>query len=168
MKMSAIHFRTGLPDYSDLQNISYLWENSIYGNIQEHIGNVLKSLGKPVILTHYVDANLMFDVLTDRSTTSIIHYINGTPIDWYSRKQSTAETATYGSEYVAARTCVEKLIDLRITLGYLGVNIIGPSYMFGDNGSVVNSSMRYNAKLHKRHVALSYHRVRESIAGRIC
>ena len=37
--------------------------------------------------------------------------------------------------------------------------------MFGDNESVVNSSMRIDSKLHKRHNALSYHKVREAIAA---
>ena len=36
--------------------------------------------------------------------------------------------------------------------------------MFGDNKSVVNSSMTPHSKLHKRHNALSLHRVREAIA----
>ena len=39
--------------------------------------------------------------------------------------------------------------------------------MFGDNESVVNSSTRPESKLHKRHVALSFHRVREAIASNI-
>ena len=34
--------------------------------------------------------------------------------------QSTVETATFGSEYVAARTCTEQIIDLQTTLRYLG------------------------------------------------
>jgi hypothetical protein len=37
--------------------------------------------------------------------------------------------------------------------------------MFGDNESVVNSSILPHAKLHKRHNALSFHRVREAIAS---
>ena len=39
--------------------------------------------------------------------------------------------------------------------------------MFGDNESVVNSSMKHTSKLHKRHNALSFHRVRGSIAAGI-
>ena len=39
--------------------------------------------------------------------------------------------------------------------------------MFGDNKSVVDSSMTPHAKLHKRHTALSFHRVREAIAARV-
>ena len=37
--------------------------------------------------------------------------------------------------------------------------------MFGDNKSVVDSSMQVHAKLHKRHTMLSFHRVREAIAS---
>ena len=43
--------------------------------------------------------------------------------------------------------------------------IQGCSFMFGDNESVVNSSSRPESKPHKRHVALSFHRVREAVAS---
>jgi hypothetical protein len=36
--------------------------------------------------------------------------------------------------------------------------------MFGDNKSVVDSSMKLHAKLHKQHTILSFHLVREVIA----
>ena len=86
-------------------------------------------------------------------------------MDWFSKKQATVETATYGSEFVAARTCVEQIIDLRNTLRYLGVPLRSKSYMFGDNKTVVDSSTKVHAKLHKRHTMLSFHRVREAIAS---
>jgi hypothetical protein len=35
----------------------------------------------------------------------------------------------------------------------------------GNNKSVVDSSMQINAKLHKHHTMLFFHRVREAIAG---
>ena len=122
-------------------------------------------LGKPVVTTHYVDANLCHGMLTGRSVTGMLHLLNQTPLDWFSKKQATVETATYGSEFLAARTCVEQIIDLRNTLRYLGVPVRSKSYMFGDNESVVDSSNRLHAKLHKRHNALSFHRVREAIAS---
>jgi transposase InsO family protein len=166
MKNAAIRFRTGLPDYSDVTEPVYDWADSVYGCPVEQVpSDAPRSLGKPVILTHYVDANLFHCMLTGRSVTGILHLINGTPIDAFSKKQSTVETATYGSEFVAARTCVEQIMDLRFTLRYLGVPIQGRSYMFGDNESVVNSSSRPDARMHKRHVALSFHRVREAIAS---
>ena len=102
-----------------------------------------------------------------KTSTEGTREINQTPIDWYSKKQSTVETATYGSEFVASRTCVERDIDLRMLLRYLGVPIRKTALMFGDNESVVNSSSTPHAKLHKRHSALSFDRVREAIAAKI-
>ena len=166
MRYASIRVRTEEPDYSDLVDPEYDWSKSVYGEVEEQIPkDAPEPLGKHVTLTHYVDANLMHDVTTGRSVTGILHLINKTPIDWYSKKQATVETATYGSEFVAARICVEQIIDLRTTLRYLGVPIRERSYLFGDNKSVVDSSMEVHAKLHKRHIMLSFHRVREAVAS---
>jgi hypothetical protein len=166
MRHAVIQFRTGKPEYSDLPNNKHNFQRSVYGDVKEAVPpNAPKPLGKHVTLTHYVDANLYHNMLTGRSVTAVLHMINQTPLDAFSKKQATVETATYGSEYVAARTCVEQLMDIRTTLRYLEVPIRGQSYMFGDNESVVNSSMKMEAKLHKRHTALSFHRVREAIAS---
>jgi hypothetical protein len=168
MKHAVIRFRVDMPDLSDLEDIEYDWEHSVYGDVEEALPhNAPEPLGKPVMLIHYVDANLLHDMLTGRSVTGILHFLNQCPIEWFSKKQATVETATYGSEFVAARTTVEQAIDLRATLRYLGVPIQGKSYMFGDNESVVGSSTRFDAKLHKRHTILSFHRVREAIAAKI-
>jgi hypothetical protein len=109
----------------------------------------------------------MHDVTTGGYVTGILHLANKTPIDWYSKKQATAEAATFGSDFVAARICVEQAIDFRNTLRYLGVPIRDKSYMFGDNKSVFDNSMQLHAKFHKRHIMLSFHRVREAIAASI-
>ena len=166
MRHAAIRIRVDEPDYSDVPDFEYDWSQTVYGNVKEHKpSDAPKPLGKFVTLTHYVDANLMHDVTSGRSVTGILHLLNKTPIDWYSKKQATVETATYGSEFVAARTCVEQIVDLRTTLYFLGVPVRDKSYMFGDNKSVVDSSMQVHAKLHKRHTMLSFHRVREAIAS---
>ena len=119
MKHATLRFRTHEPDYSDLPDKVHDW-SSVYGEIQELLPDDAPSpLGKQVTLTHYVDANLFHDALSGRSVTGILHMMNATPIDWYSKKQATVETATYGSEFVAARLCVEQIIDLRNILRYL-------------------------------------------------
>ena len=90
---------------------------SIYGDTREELPHDDPiALGNPVIMTHYVDANFYHDILTGRSVTGVLHFLDKTPIDWFSKKQATSETATYGSKFVVARTCVEKNIDLRSTL----------------------------------------------------
>ena len=98
--------------------------------------------------------------------TACLHFVNATPIDEYSKKQATVETATYGSEFVATHTSVEQIIVLRTTLHYLGVQVNEKSYMFGDNKAVVNSSSNLYPKLHKRQNALSFHCVHEAIASK--
>ncbi len=109
----------------------------------------------------------MHCLLTGRLVTGILHFMNQTPIDWFTKKQSTVETATFGSEFVAAHTATEQIIDIRNTLRYLGVPIREHSYLFGDNQTVVNSATQPHGKLHKRHTMLSFHRVREAIASKM-
>ncbi|KAG7338517.1 reverse transcriptase RNA-dependent DNA polymerase [Nitzschia inconspicua] len=165
MSDGKIRVRVEEPDYSGLPNFEFDWSRTVYGFMSELLpDDAPEPLGKWVTLTHFVDANLMHDLVTGRSLTGILHLLNKTPIDWYSKKQATVETATYGSEMVAMRTCVEQVVDLRNTLRYLGVPIREKSYVFGDNESVINSCAQLHAKLHKRHNMLSFHYVREAIA----
>jgi hypothetical protein len=49
-----------------------------------------------------------------------IHFVNSMTADWYSRRQATVETATYGSEFVAPVTAVDQIIEFCTTLQYLG------------------------------------------------
>jgi len=87
-----------------------------------------------------------------------------TPVDWHSKLLSTAETATFGSECMAARTTTEQILDLHLTLRYLGVPLDGLSFMFGDNESVVNTASVPHSKLHKHQNALSYHHTHKAVA----
>ena len=112
-------------------------------------------------------SNLLHDLITGRSVTAVLHFFNLTPGNWYSKRQATVENATYGSEFVAAKTATEQIIDIRQTLRYLGVPIKSKAYMFGDNKSVVTSSTVPHSLLSERHNILSYHRVREAIAAKI-
>ena len=162
---SAIRFRTGEPDFSSLKDQEYDWTRSVYSGACEQIPHdIPKPLEKHVQTTHYVDANLHHDLATGKAATAALHFLNQTPIDAYTKRQSTVETATYGSEFVAARTAVDQIIDIRTTLQYLGVPIRDKIYMFGDNRSVVTSSTIPNSTISKRHHLASYHRVREAIA----
>ena len=151
----AIRFRTGEPDFSALKDQEYDWTRSVYSGACEQIPHdIPKPLGKHVQTTHYVDANLHHDLATGKAVTAVLHFLNQTPIDAYTKRQSTVETATYGSEFVCT------------TLQYLGVPIRDKSYMFGDNRSVVTSSTIPNSTISKRHHLASYHRVREAIAAK--
>ena len=167
-KNGVIRVRTDKPDHSHLPDIEHDWAYSVYGDVEELIPqNMPEPLGKSVLLSHYKDANLYHNLVTGRAVTGVLHLINQMPIDWYSKAQSTVEVATYGSEFVAARIAVDQIVDIRLTLRYLGVPIDGKSYLFGDNESVWKNASLPHSSLKKRHNALSYHRVREAIAAKI-
>ena len=167
-KHYSTRYRTEEPDYSYLPSMKYDWSYTVYGNVQEIIpNNCPKPLGKSVTTTTTLDANLLHCLATGASLTACLHFCNQTPTDWYSKKQATVETATYGSEFVTAKTATEQIMDLRYTLRYLGVPIKSRSYMFGDSRSVVTSVTLPHSTLSKRHNIFAFHRVREAIAAKI-
>jgi hypothetical protein len=167
-KHGVVRIRTQEPDYSDLPVKEYDWEYTCYGGATEEIPTDLPPpLGKEVVTTSFVDANLYHDLISGRSVTGILHLLNKTPVDWFSKLQSTVETATFGSEGAAGRTCTEQVMALRGDLRYLGVSVKGSSMVFGDNELVVNSASIPHYRIKKRHNALSFHRIREAIAAKI-
>ena len=42
----------------------------------------------------------MHDVLSGKAVTGVLHFYNKTPVDSFSKKQATTETARYGSEFI--------------------------------------------------------------------
>ena len=155
-----------VPDYSKLPHKEYDWQRTVYGGAKEEIPHdIPEPKGKHVTTTTYVDANLHHDQVTGKTVTACLHMVNATPSHWYTKRQATVETATYGSEFVAARIATDQIIDLRYTLMYLGVPVRSKSYMFGDNKSVVDSASIPTSTLSKKSTLASYHRVREAIAA---
>ena len=121
MQHASIRICMDEPDYSQVPDQTYDWSATYGSGPMEIPSDAPKPLGKFITLTHYVDANLMHCMLTGRLMTCILHMMNKFPVDWYAKKQGTVETATYGSEMVAARTCTKQILDLRLSLIYLGV-----------------------------------------------
>ena len=168
LKRIYSRFRTGQPDYSFLPDQDFNWTYSVYGNIHEILpDDIREPLGEVVTTTTTMDANLNHCLATGNSLTGCLHFVNKTPVDWYSKKQATVETATYGSEFVAAKTTTEQIMDIRQTLRYLGAPIGTKSFLFGDNRSVVTSATLPHSTLTKRHNILAFHRVREAIAAKL-
>ena len=164
----AIRFRTENPDYSFLPDQDFDWTYSVYGDVHKILPDDMpEPLGESVTTTTTINANLNHCLATGKSLTGCLHFVNKTPVDWYSKKQATVETATYGSEFVAAKTATEQIMDIRQTLRYLGAPITTKSFLFGDNRSVVTSATLPHSTLTKRHSILAFHRVREAIAAKL-
>ena len=79
------------------------WPNTVYCSDTEQIPDgALTPRGNPVILTHHFDANCMHNFLDGKAITGCLHFVNKTPIMWYSKNQSTSETPTYRAKFSAA------------------------------------------------------------------
>jgi hypothetical protein len=81
MKEARIRVLTNEPDYSDYQDPEYNWSLSVYGDVKEIIPmDIPEPKGKYVTLSHYFDVNLYHDMVTGRSVTAILHFLNQTLI----------------------------------------------------------------------------------------
>ena len=61
---------------------------TVHGFLQEEIDpNAPPPEGKPVHLSSFADANLLHDVVTGRSASGIVEFIDQMPIDWFSKQQ---------------------------------------------------------------------------------
>ena len=110
----AIRFRTEQPHYSFLPDQDFDWTYYVYGTVQVILPDDMpEPLGGAVTTITTMDANLNHCLATSKSLTGCLHFVNKTPVDWYSKKQATVETATYGSEFVAANTATEQIMDIR-------------------------------------------------------
>ena len=81
-----------------------------------------------------------------------------------SKKQGSCETSTFGSEFVAMKQCCEYLRGLRYKLRMMGIPVEGPTYIFGDNQSVLYNTSIPESTLQKKAQSICYHFVREGVA----
>lgn len=121
--------------------------------------------GCKVDLAYYVDADHAENLMTRWSHSGILLYINNTPVIWYSKRQNTVESSSFGSEFVALRIATEMIEALRYKICMFGVPINGPSDVFCDNKSVVTNSSIPSSVLNKKHNSICYLRVCEAQAA---
>ena len=88
-----------------------------YRGAKEELPNYApKARGRAVEVTEFVYASHASYKKTRRSHTGYIVFVNRAPIIWYRKKQATVDSRTFGSEFIALKTCVEHIITLRFKL----------------------------------------------------
>lgn len=116
-------------------------------------------------LTAYVDASHATDLTNRRSVTGYLIVLGQTPIKWYSKRQNTVETSTYGSELVAMRIVVEAIMEIRYKLRMMGLAVEKASTIFGDNQAIITNMQFPTSSIKKKHNAVAYHKIREAVAA---
>ena len=123
--------------------------------------------GNSIRITAYVDSDHASNQATRRSHTGYIIFINRAPILWYSKRQNTVETSTFGSEFLAMKTVTEAIIALRAKLYWFGIPVDGPADVYADNESMVKCTRDFDTTLNKKHNAISYHYCRQAVAAEV-
>jgi hypothetical protein len=153
------------PIVDETQFVKVDW-TAFYPDATEAIPpNAPEPRGKDILISCFVDADHAGNQITRRSHTGIIIFCNRAPIVWYSKRQNTVETSTFGSEFIAARIAVELIEALRYKLRMFGIPIDGPTNLYCDNHGVVINSSKPESTLKKKHNSIAYHRVREAAAA---
>ena len=143
------------------------WTSSEFGHIQgkeELPPNMPQLRGRGFVMRAKVDADHASDTTTRRSRTGFFVFLNCAPIYWLSRKQTSIESSSFGSEFIAMKQCCEYLRGLRYKLRMMGIPVTGPTYIFGDNQSVLANTTIPDSTLKKKSQSIAYHFVREGSA----
>jgi hypothetical protein len=161
---SRMAFDPTYPDI-DLDNFPDHDWTEFYGDVQEPMPPMMpEPRGKEVDLRIFVDSDHAGDAKLRRSRTSFYIFLNMAPIVWYSKKQATVETSVFGAEFVAMKVAMETCRGIRYKLRMMGVPLSGPTYIYGDNMSVIHNTQTPESTLKKKSNEICYHAVRESVA----
>ena len=162
-------------DPSQAQLDENMFNSNDHNHFKDHYRDAVEELpdrrpkprGRAVKMIAFVDASHAANRVTRKSHTGYVIFINRAPIIWYSKRQNTVESSTFTSEFIALKTCMERIVGLRFKLRMFGIPIDGTTDVLCDNQSVVNNSSKFESTLDKKHASIAYHAVRWSVAAGI-
>jgi hypothetical protein len=97
------------------------WKEFYPGAAEAIPPNMPEPRGKSVLTTCFVDADHAGCKLTRRSHSGVLIFVNRAPILWFSKRQATVESSTFGSESVALRIAIDLIEGIRYKLRMMGV-----------------------------------------------
>ena len=112
------------------------WTSSEFGAVQgkeEIPPNMPEPRGQGFMMHAKVDADHALDTITRRSRTGFLVYLNCAPIYWWSKKQNSVESSSFGSKFIAMKQCCEYVCRLRYKLRMVGISCDDPMFIYGDN-----------------------------------
>ena len=115
----------------------------------------------------FVDDNHAAEKVKRRSLNGIMIFWNRAPILWFSKRQNSVESSTFGSEFTSLKKSVEMATALGYKLRMFGVPIDVPTDIFCDNEAVYKNSLTPESVPCKKHHSIAYHKCREAVASGI-
>ena len=111
-----------------------------------------------------MDADHAVNRITRRSRSGFIVFTNMAPVYWMSKKQTGAETSTFGSDFLAMKLACDYLRGLRYKIRMMGIPLEHCCYVYGDNKSVLYNTTLPESTIKKKANSIAYHYVREGCA----
>ncbi|BEI82287.1 hypothetical protein CcaverHIS002_0301550 [Cutaneotrichosporon cavernicola] len=119
--------------------------------------------GAPAPLTVYTDSDWCADRDQRRSTSSLAAFLNGSLINWSSRRQRLVAHSTMEAEYIAAADASHEILWMRTLLNEIGLPMTQPTQLHIDNQAAIR--LAANPTLHERskHIELRHHIIRQLV-----
>ena len=127
---------------------------------------VLRGFG--FIIRAKVYADQAVNSSTQRSQMGFLVFLNYVLVYWISKKQTSVESSTFGSEFMAMKHCCEYFQGLRYKLWMMGIPCEGPAYICGDNQSLLANTTIPESTLNQKYQIICYHMIREGVARDEC
>ena len=101
------------------------------------------------------------------STTGVVWYLAGAPVDWKSVKQTVVAVSTLESEYVALSKACLMIIHLRYLLKTISSEQSETTLGFEDNLGAVTTSRSNKVTPRTKHIDVKIHHVRSVVADNV-
>ena len=106
------------------------WALSEFGHVEgkeEFPANMPEPRSHGFIMRANMDADHASDAVSRQSRTRFLIYLNFALIYWWSKKQTSVESPSFGSEFVAMKQFCEYIRGLRYKLRMMGIPVEGPT-----------------------------------------
>ena len=136
------------------------WTSSEFGAVQgkeEVPSNMPEPRGLGFVMRVKVDTDHASDTLTRLSRMGFLVYLICALIYWWSKKQNSVESSSFGSEFIAMKQCCEYVHGLRYKLRMMGISCEDPTFIYGDNQLVLANTTIPDSTLKKKSQSIAYH-----------
>jgi hypothetical protein len=111
----------------------------------------------------FCDADWAGDTEDRKSTTGVIIKLNGCPIIWLSKKQSTVALSTAEAEYIAIATALQELLWINQYLTELNLKDNETATLKSDNQAAIRIATNDTLHSRSKHIDIRYHFIREVV-----
>ena len=111
-----------------------------------------------------VDADHASNTVTHYSCTGFLVYIKSSLVYWFSKKHTSIESSSFGSEFCTIMVCCDYLCGPWHKQRMMGIHVLGPAYISGNNQSVLVNTTVPESQIRKTNPCIAYHLVRKGVA----